>query len=806
MKAQRALGWWLSGLYGLHAATSLAYEIVWMRLMAATLGTSLAAMGLVLAVFVAGLGLGAAGLAWWARSRLLPTRWLFVLFKALLGLWGAMLPWLVGWLDYLYIAWAPAAESPGHHGLRFMVSASLLLPPSCLLGAVFPLLSDYVHAPERGATSPGFARLYRAGLLSSAMGAVVASFWMIPAWGLVGTSLLLGALNGLGALIGLLALNSPRQAFASPHAGPSIEPSMALRRWGLLSATLGFCLFAVQVIGAQYLWLLVDATVYVEGMVLGTVLLGMAAGAMLAIHLRRFQIALERNLFVGFLIMAAWQLLWLALAADIARLFEMGIRQSSWIRGSALPFFAAHGVLTLAILGGPVLAAGFMFPTLCTLYASSQPTAVNPIGRVTAWHYLGAGAGATAGAFLLLPLLGATASLTVLTAVALLSAGFLLRGVRGNGRTHVLAWGALGCMALWVGARQDITFRATAAGSHTRVMFHHEDGSGVVEVYEDETTGYRTVLSSRLRQEGGNRPDDLRVQRLQGALPVLLHPVPRQVLVVGLGTGISLAANLRPEVEQLTCVEISPGVVGAAAFFAHDNEDILAHPRLTLLQQDGRNFLKLTRQRYDLIISHPNHHRFTPPMLEQLGSPVLLIEYRSVQEVLANSALLGTVSGRTQEAEALRTALQERIDGLTPGQTATRPRALLLFGTPRSFLVMDEETFVGDLLRLAGGHNIVAELPLDRSRGGFHPLSLESIVKHRPEWVLVITHGDPERVTAAYRQELEGNPAWWQIPAVMRGQVRVLPDDLFATAPGPRLDQALRYLRQFLTAEAVHAH
>lgn len=125
-----------------------------------------------------------------------------------------------------------------------------------------------------------------------------------------------------------------------------------------------------------------------------------------------------------------------ALAADIARLFEMVIHQSPWIRGSVLRFFAAHGALTLIILGGPALAAGCMFPTLCTLRASSQPMADNPIGRVTAWHYVGAGAGATAGAFLLLPRLGATASLTVLTAVALLSAGFVLRFVRGNGQTR----------------------------------------------------------------------------------------------------------------------------------------------------------------------------------------------------------------------------------------------------------------------------------------------------------------------------------------------------------------------------------
>lgn len=66
-------------------------------------------------------------------------------------------------------------------------------------------------------------------------------------------------------------------------------------------------------------------------------------------------------------------------------------------------------------------------------------------------------------------------------------------------------------------------------------------------------------------------------------------------------------------------------------------------------------------------------------------------------------------------------------------------------------------------------------------------------------------HGDPERVAEAYRKELEGNPAWRQVPVVALGRVRVLPDDLFATAPGPRLDQALAYLKRLLAAEGGDA-
>jgi hypothetical protein len=69
----------------------------------------------------------------------------------------------------------------------------------------------------------------------------------------------------------------------------------------------------------------------------------------------------------------------------------------------------------------------------------------------------------------------------------------------------------------------------------------------------------------------------------------------------------------------------------------------------------------------------------------------------------------------------------------------------------------------------------------------------------------MISHGDPACVTEAYRKELEGHSAWWQLAAVSLGQVRVLSNDLFATSPGLRLDQAPAHLRQLLFAEAAHA-
>jgi spermidine synthase len=376
----------------------------------------------------------------------------------------------------------------------------------------------------------------------------------------------------------------------------------------------------------------VDATVYAEGLLLGTVLLGMSAGAAAYLGLRRTRWSPEGLLVGGLLLFALSLILWLLLAAEIAAAFEAWLRWTVRQHASAVGFFAVHGMLVCVVLGGPAGATGLGFPALCELAMRRPGAVIKAVGRVTAWHYVGAGVGAAATPFLLLPRLGMTWSLVLLSAVFLLTVTSWPTSAPWE-RGRRWWWGGLGvglAALFWFGGTHDVTFRTRAAGVHNRVVLHHEDGTGIVEVYEDQQTGHRTLLSSRLRQEGGDRPEDLRVQRLQGALPVLLHPASRRLLVVGLGTGISLAASLRPEVERVTCVEISRGVIRAAALFDHAHNRVLAHPRVTLVHQDGRNFLTLTREHYDLIVQE-----LFFPYRAGVGNLYTLEHYQRVRSRLA---------------------------------------------------------------------------------------------------------------------------------------------------------------------------
>jgi spermidine synthase len=101
---------------------------------------------------------------------------------------------------------------------------------------------------------------------------------------------------------------------------------------------------------------------------------------------------------------------------------------------------------------------------------------------------------------------------------------------------------------------------------------------------------------------------DMLTQRLLGLLPVLLHPNPQSVCVIGLGSGVTADSTLATgTVKQADLVEISPEVVKASAFFERENQHVLDKPGVRKILGDGRSHLRLTKQRYDVIVSEPSN-------------------------------------------------------------------------------------------------------------------------------------------------------------------------------------------------------
>jgi spermidine synthase len=100
---------------------------------------------------------------------------------------------------------------------------------------------------------------------------------------------------------------------------------------------------------------------------------------------------------------------------------------------------------------------------------------------------------------------------------------------------------------------------------------------------------------------------DMLTQRLLAHVPLLLHPAPRDVCVIGHGSGVTAGSALTHPIERLDTIEISPGVIEGSGFFEKENGNALENERLHLFVTDARNHLLLTDKTYDVIISEPSN-------------------------------------------------------------------------------------------------------------------------------------------------------------------------------------------------------
>jgi spermidine synthase len=109
--------------------------------------------------------------------------------------------------------------------------------------------------------------------------------------------------------------------------------------------------------------------------------------------------------------------------------------------------------------------------------------------------------------------------------------------------------------------------------------------------------------------EASTDPRDMRLQRMLGHIPALLHRQPRSVLIVGCGAGVTAGSFVvHPGIEKIVICEIEPLIPQAVSrYFAKENYNVVRNPRVQVVYDDARHFILTTRDKFDIITSDPIH-------------------------------------------------------------------------------------------------------------------------------------------------------------------------------------------------------
>lgn len=223
-------------------------------------------------------------------------------------------------------------------------------------------------------------------------------------------------------------------------------------------------------------------------------------------------------------------------------------------------------------------------------------------GRFNAANVAGAIAGSLGAGFVLLPWLGSLQAVQVLSALTVASALAMLGVSPAPGRTRMVAAGVLAglwAVAVW---RTPDPFAAFLAQRYPRqaVVWQREAVQATVSVHEEQPGHYTlNVSGNHQASTSGSMPW---VHQRIGNLPMAVHPEARTALVVGLGGGATAGAVAQHTGVTVDVVELSREVAEAARlYFGPVNYGVLDRPNVRVRVDDGRNFLLLNRQRFDVI-------------------------------------------------------------------------------------------------------------------------------------------------------------------------------------------------------------
>jgi spermidine synthase len=615
--------------FALSGAAALLYEVVWTRLLALDMGHGLAAASTVLAAFMGGLAVGSAagGRIGQQLDRAAALR-AYAMLEAGIGLFALAVPLLLeGARPVLGSLYADGNGGLAYGAVRMIASLALLGFPAAAMGATFPLAARWAgHAPESLARDA--ARLYTANTLGAMLGAVSAGFLLLPSLGLFGTTTVGVALNLLAAVTAWTvaqahvddnapgASTAPRKPVRPPDMADSPLGGQFMTAAVVLGLT-GWASLTLQVVWTRLLASMLGPTTYafsaVVALFVGGIALGSAATTRLVTTPTRARSVL--GIVIGLAALATlgsaaavdWAILRVAtLVATPDITFAQVVWQQWLLTGTLL--------LPLAVMFGAV------FPLALALAPRHRDSMVADIGWVYATNTLGAIAGALLAGFVLIPSIGLFGSLRLIAGTLALTAAALAltHQTRAASRWTAGLVSVIGLVgAIWlpswdpsllssgaykyapVAQGPDVRTALTAG----RLTYYREGASGTVSVRS--LTGTRSMAIDG--KVDASSAADMLTQRLLAHVPLLLHPNPKTVAVLGLGSGVTLGSALTHGIDRAVVLEISPEVVEASRQFDPENHRALDDPRTRLIVGDGRTHLVLSRGQYDVIVSEPSN-------------------------------------------------------------------------------------------------------------------------------------------------------------------------------------------------------
>ena len=588
---------------------SLVFEVVWTRSAILILGTTTLATTAIFAAFMAGLALGSAFAGRWIPKVTRP----FAAYALVTFLTAASGIGVSTWL-----------RAQGVAQLPWMVVPILLLP-TLFMGITTPLviagLKESAWANDRVVGS-----VYGINTAGGAFGALVASFWVIPALGVRGTETF-AAICLVAAALGACPLwktGDPglarREAVGKGVGRALTKVDLGVALWG------GMASLALEVVWTRLLGLLLGPSVFALGLVLFVYLLSIGVGSFLVPKVLKR--ATRETALPAILLSLGYAVGLSAILYGLAPYLFVGL--VNLFRPHSLGLRLIELSLSAGMLLIPALLHGVLVPLVVVRNDKAADDGPGPqnLARNAAWVFgansVGSIVGSVAAGLIAIPRFG---FLPILLTIIFFHLGIgllLLRkspiwGNRSIRTALIVSSGVYLMVCFFNGPRfwdqgvlasgvYKYAVGEALSGGHAqievgKVIYYREGISSTVAVIETKNDRILSIDGKADASIHGDRS----TQVLLGALPLSLSKETRTVLVIGLASGVTAGVASLFQGAHVTAVEIEPAVLEASRYFSEVNFGPLKPPEHRIVLTDARHFLATRREKFDVITSEPSN-------------------------------------------------------------------------------------------------------------------------------------------------------------------------------------------------------
>ncbi len=602
----------------LSGIASLSYQIVWVRLLGLSMGSTSASISTVLAAFFLGLAIGSYLAERITRNRinnLTP----YIVLEFIIGVAGLILLPALLHLDTFMAAFP---QLSGSIPLKFVLTMLLLAIPTICMGATFPVMAAILIRKEQSVGS-GMSLLYSLNTAGAVLGAAMAGFLFIPQWGLDGAVYIAFGINMFIVITGLYinpkiqlkaiapaTKNTAEEKAANPQ---NESPAMRYRALIILFAT-GFVAIAAEVGWTKYLSIFTGTTIYGFAAILSIFLTGIALGSWaIKPHVEKMQRP------------ALWMSIALVLLGSALLLSRVGLTLipalyetiNQMQAGDWTKHIAKYAVV-FATLFIPTFIFGAIFPLNLKLYCANLQGVRARIGKAYAVNTLASIFGAVLAGFWIIPAYGTDFLLVGLAMLILTLPILFIPAIAHRKLQTAIASAAILAMALNI-VLPHIDYKDlinavqyddyARRGIKPRYVYLQEGKAGIISMvtYDEKIMMLQNNGLKESIIDLNNENNALLIESLLGFIPYFIHKDPKSAFIVGFGGGITTRALSKTDLETIRVVELEPAVIEAGRAIVDGEIPVLTDPRVSIEFNDARNTLLTDPRRYDIIVSQPSH-------------------------------------------------------------------------------------------------------------------------------------------------------------------------------------------------------